>query len=168
MKEINILEKITKFILYNTIVIITIFYIAYLFHLYVLKTLGLSYESPLEFLNRGQINPMRELFLGSINGFIFGFIDNVGLWFGIEHLTKFLVKNTTLSAAWGNMYADFLGSTAGTFISVMSVDYFSKLKKTHFISDEVPIWIETVSTVVGNLFGLWFGKKFIYTGEIKL
>jgi hypothetical protein len=100
---------------------------------------------------------MKILLVGMIGGFIFGFIDNAGLWFGMDALEPwFASKGITGNAAagYGNTFSDGLGAFLGTFIGVIvSMESGVNLEST-------PIWANAIGVIVGCLVGVAFGQRF--------
>ena len=79
-------------------------------------------------------------------GIVFGFIDNAGLWFGMEALDPYIKAGPLTKAGVGNTYSDFLGSTVGTFASAIMV-HLTGVK-------EAPLWANTVGVFIGCLLGI--------------
>ena len=106
-------------------------------------------------------------------GLVFGFIDNAGLWMGMDALDPIFDqiigifpqgKDTELiKAGLGNTFSDFLGVSLGTFMSI--------IMNTILGHSTGAIWIDTVGIVIGCILGilvpvLWgFFKQ--YTGLKK-
>lgn len=106
-------------------------------------------------------------------GLVFGFIDNAGLWMGMDALDPIFDqiinifpkgKDTELiKAGLGNTFSDFLGVSLGTFMSIIMNSILG--------TSPGAIWIDTVGIVLGCILGilipvLWgFIKQ--YTGIKK-
>ena len=100
-----------------------------------------------EFLNGGQKVPsLKSILVGMSSGVVFGFIDNAGLFFGMDALDPFLPGGNLTKAGLGNTYSDALGSFLGTFIGYVI------LLKTQV--NNSPIWADTLGIVIGCLFGI--------------
>ena len=90
----------------------------------------------------------------SINSIvIFGFIDNAGLWIGMEYLDPFTKQFGELTKAGiGNTFSDALGVTMGTFIGSIITNK-TKVEQT-------PIWADAVGIIVGCLLGIFICRMF--------
>ena len=154
---------IYKFILINIVLLLSLFYIAYRVrkHFISVKDAKKVYNvKPKDitmslYLNKGSLPSLKNLLIGLVFGIMFGFMDNLGLWIGLEELQKYMPGGVKTKAAWGNTYSDFLGATLGTFIAsiVMDVTGF-----TDDDADDTPIYITTLGIVGGCILGLMVGK----------
>ena len=97
----------------------------------------------------------KGIVLGMSSGVVFGFIDNAGLWFGMDALDPFLntipgVGNLT-KAGLGNTFSDAVGAFAGTFAGIIIQK--SLIKKGE---ENIPefIWAEAIGVVIGCLLGI--------------
>ena len=97
----------------------------------------------------------KGILLGMSSGVVFGFIDNAGLWFGMDALDPFLdtipgVGNLT-KAGLGNTFSDAIGAFAGTFAGII-------IKKSLTGKNErnIPefIWAEAIGVIIGCLLGI--------------
>jgi hypothetical protein len=95
--------------------------------------------------------------VGLVFGLIFGFLDNFGLWMGLDVLQKYLPGGLLTKSAWSNTYSDLLGVTIGSFISIMAKDIFD------FDEDASLIWLNTVGIVAGCILGMTVGR--LLTGK---
>ena len=145
-------KKLVIFILANIVILFSFFFIAYWYKLYTLKKKGKHPITIIEFLNTGKLPSLRDLLVGLSFGIVFGFLDNFGLWMGMDSLGKYIPGNALTKSAWGNTYSDFLGATTGTFIAIMAEDYFN------YNDDNEPIWINTVGIFIGCILGMIIGK----------
>ena len=99
----------------------------------------------------------KSMFVGMVSGFVFGFIDNAGLWFGMDALEPFFKRNNitgNTQAGLGNTYSDGLGAFLGTFIGIIFMDTFDVDLET------TPIWANAVGVIIGCLAGIVFGRSF--------
>ena len=108
----------------------------------------------LDYINNGPINAnfWKTVLVGLGSGITFGFIDNAGLWFGMDALDPILPKGTLTKAGFGNVYADTLSAFLATFAG--------KIISTITNTDHTPLWADAVGTAIGCLIGL-FVCKFI-------
>tara|TARA_B100001094_G_scaffold221880_1_gene215941 strand:+ start:221 stop:724 length:504 start_codon:yes stop_codon:yes gene_type:complete len=106
----------------------------------------------------------KGILLGMSSGVVFGFIDNAGLWFGMDALDPFLdnipgVGDLT-KAGLGNTFSDAIGAFAGTFAGII-------IKKSLTKKDEqsIPefIWAEAIGIIIGCLLGILIPR--IITGK---
>ena len=107
-------------------------------------------------MNGEQPFTFRALFLGMLSTMAFGFIDNAGLFFGMDALDKFLPGGELTRAGWGNTFSDgvcaFLGAFVGKIVSL----------STGF--EGVPVYADFVGIVIGCILGIYIpraitGKK---------
>ena len=138
-------------LLLGTIILISIS-IAWAFNTVNNKKLenGEEQVSFIEFINNGKTVSLKQILVGMSFGAIFGFIDNFGLWYGMDYLDPYLPGGNLTKAGYGNTYSDFIGSTMGTSISI--------ILNTLYPTEEAPIWVNSLGIVVGCLFGLYIPK----------
>ena len=134
------------------IVIILIFLFGYT--AYTLKKKRIKDLTISDFL-LGKHHKLKTILVGLIFGIIFGFLDNYYLYSGITVFKNILPKNKLLKAGWGNTYSDFIGATMGTFIGVISIEYFN------VDNDEIPIWVNTLGIFIGCLLGMYIPHYFL-------
>ena len=97
----------------------------------------------------------KGVLLGMSSGVVFGFIDNAGLWFGMDALDPFLNKikgvGELTKAGLGNTFSDAVGSFAGTFAGII---IRSKLISKD--EENIPefIWAESIGIIIGCLLGI--------------
>ena len=111
---------------------------------------GLKPQSMMEFMDL--TNPsMQSILVGMGSGMVFGFIDNAGLWFGMDALDPILPGGELTKAGLGNTFSDFLGSFLATFIGNIIAN------KTGV--ENTPIWSESIGVVTGCLLGILIPSK---------
>lgn len=103
-----------------------------------------------EFINNGKSVSLKQILVGMSFGMIFGFIDNFGLWYGMDYLDPYLPGGNLTKAGYGNTYSDFIGSTMGTSISI--------ILNTLYPVEEAPIWVNSLGIVLGCLLGLYIPR----------
>tara|TARA_Y100000389_G_scaffold179541_1_gene193684 strand:+ start:5039 stop:5518 length:480 start_codon:yes stop_codon:yes gene_type:complete len=107
--------------------------------------------SLMKFLNSGIDNPsMKSILVGMSSGVVFGFIDNAGLFFGMDALDPYLPGGPLSKAGYGNTYSDALGSFLSVFIG-------SLIQKSTGI-ENTPMWSESVGIILGCLLGIHIPK----------
>ena len=104
----------------------------------------------LEFVNNGSSVSMKQIIIGMSFGMIFGFIDNFGLWYGMDYLDPYLPGGNLTKAGYGNTYSDFIGSTMGTSISI--------ILNTLYPVEDAPIWVNSFGIILGCLLGLYIPR----------
>mgnify|MGYP001396966445 CR=1 FL=1 len=102
--------------------------------------------------------------VGMMQNFIFGFIDNAGLFFGMEKLDplfkKFSKGNPLIEAGLGNTFSDFIGAFLGTFLGEGYAIYKG--------NPETPLLSQAVGIVLGCLVGVALPALYKdYRGELK-
>lgn len=102
--------------------------------------------------------------VGMMQNFIFGFIDNAGLFFGMEKLDplfkKFSKGNPLIEAGLGNTFSDFIGAFLGTFLGEGYAIYKG--------NPDTPLLSQAVGIVLGCLFGVAIPALYKdYKGELK-
>jgi Na+/glutamate symporter len=101
----------------------------------------------IRFLNSGKDHVgWKAVMAGLSYGVVFGFIDNAGLWVGMEALDPYIPGGDLTKAGVGNTYSDLLGATVGTFVSVI-MTHVTGIK-------EAPMWVNTVGIFLGCIVGL--------------
>ena len=106
--------------------------------------------SIMEFINNGKSVSLKQILVGMSFGMIFGFIDNFGLWYGMDYLDPYLPGGNLTKAGYGNTYSDFIGSTMGTSISIVL--------NTLYPVEEAPIWVNSLGIILGCLLGLYIPR----------
>ena len=113
--------------------------------------------SLMKFLNSGIDNPsLKAILVGMSSGVVFGFIDNAGLFFGMDALDPYLPGGPLSKAGYGNTFSDALGSFLSVFIGNL-------IQKSTGI-ENTPMWAESVGIIAGCLVGIYIpsmitGKK---------
>ena len=93
----------------------------------------------------------KVILVGMLYGLVFGFLDNLFIFFGIDSLEKYMPGGTLTKAGLGNTYSDFVGALVGTYIGVI----FNSLLEID--QNDIPIWANTVAITIGCLIGLLIG-----------
>lgn len=100
-----------------------------------------------QFINNDTEITFKQIIIGMSFGLIFGFIDNFGLWYGMDYLDPYLPEGNLTKAGYGNTYSDFIGSTLGTSISI--------ILNTLYPVSEAPVWVNSMGITLGCLLGLY-------------
>ena len=100
------------------------------------------------FINGQDTLEFQGVLVGAMSGFVFGVIDNGGLFFGMSKLDPILPSGRLLSAGLGNTFSDALGGFLGTFAGII-------VKNLSGYDRDYPIWAETVGLIIGCLVGVY-------------
>ena len=146
--------EILKFVVYNILIISFFIFISFKFHNYTLNKNKKTKKTFLQFINNGKLPSSTNILIGLLFGIVFGFLDNFGLWIGINKLEKYLPGGVLTKAALGNTYRDCLGATIGTSISIIAKD------SVNYDNDDEPIWINSIGIFIGCILGLFLGRSF--------
>ena len=144
------ISHIIKFVIFNIILIILAFFVAFQVRKYTLKKKHKKTETFIEWFNQGKITP-KGLFVSLLFGIVFGFLDNFFLWMGIDNMMSFIPGGTLTKGAWGNTYSDFIGATVGAAIASIGVDLVGT-------DSSPPIWINAIAMPIGCIMGMFMGK----------
>lgn len=111
----------------------------------------------LQFLNlTRQDLKLENILVGMVGGFAFGFIDNAGLWLGMDYLDNWFESlgytNEMVKAGLGNTFSDVVGAFLSTFVSIL-VSY-----STNIPLETTPIWANAIGILIGCLAGIAFGN----------
>tara|TARA_A100001015_G_scaffold316005_2_gene429230 strand:- start:182 stop:640 length:459 start_codon:yes stop_codon:yes gene_type:complete len=134
-------EKLTQLILVCMLLISVSCYLAYMSELKNKPNLTF-----LEFIGLNPFPSMKAIAIGMASNFVFGMIDNGGLWLGMDSLDPFLPGGPLTKAGYGNSFSDGLGAFLGTFCGIIIKNQFDP-------SDELspPIWSEAIGIIIGCL-----------------
>lgn len=99
-----------------------------------------------------------NVFVGMASGLVFGFIDNAGLFFGMEYLDPFFSTlkygdEEQVVAGYGNTFSDGIGAFLGTFAGSIVKDLAVK-HGGYIEAEDYPIWSEAVGIIIGCIFGV--------------
>ena len=139
--------NLKTFILLNIVLIIGSVYIVW----YIRNKNEKEYVSLSKIINRENLT-LRAILIGSIFGFVFGFIDNLFLVIGLNNLEHFFPGDLLTKSGLGNTYSDVIASFIGTFIAHFMTIY------TNSQEDEFPLWANSFGMFIGCLVGLYAGK----------
>jgi hypothetical protein len=149
--------EVLYFVIVNVLLVLGLLFLSYSVRLRKLRKEGKKEITLLEFLNKGELPPFKDISTGLIFGIVFGFMDNFGLWVGIDSLQKYMPGGILTKSALGNTYSDFLGATLGGFIAIMADDLLE------YDDSDNPIWIDVVGIIIGCILGLFAGR--LLTGK---
>lgn len=147
--------KLLTFVVIILILIAITFYISYYLVNKKHQKEGNPKLSLVEFLNNNQTLTIKKVLVGMSFGIVFGFIDNAGLWFGLDTFEKYIPGGLLTKSAWGNTFSDGLGATLGTSIAV--------ILRTIYPIEDSPIWVDTVGIILGCILGIYIPR--LITGD---
>ena len=107
---------------------------------------------------------MKAMGVGMASGFVFGLIDNGGLFFGMSALDPVFVRHfpdgdhELVKSGLGNTFSDAVGGFLGTFVGMI-------MQHTTAV-DDYPFWAETLGIVIGCLVGV-YGPWFVMKKQLK-
>ena len=110
-----------------------------------------------EYINQGSIPKIENILVGLVFGTIFGFIDNFGIWMGLNKIEKYIPGGILTKSAVGNIYSDFLGVVLGTTISIIAKEWID------YDNNNQPLWVNVIGIVFGCIIGMFIG--FLITGK---
>ena len=143
----NTEEEKNRVRLYKLIIGVMIIFVITLFVTYLVIKFNGQWKGFLWMLNGDQTFSVRSLVLGMISAMVFGFIDNAGLFFGMDALDPYLPGGPLTKAGWGNTFSDGIGAFLGAFIGKMvSVS-------TGF--EGGPIYGDFIGIIVGCILGIY-------------
>lgn len=101
---------------------------------------------------------LKSIVVGMTSGVVFGFVDNAGLFLGMDKLDSLfqrlpLGNEVNVKAGYGNTFSDMIGAFLSTFIGRQIV------YKTGVT--EYPMWSEAIGIVVGCLLGIFIPRMII-------
>lgn len=102
------------------------------------------------FLNGDQKFSFKALILTMISGIAFGFVDNAGLWFGVEALEEYITGGPLTQAGWGNAFSNTMGAIIATIIA--------KLVHVLFHVRHGPLYAEVIGVLVGCIAGIYIPR----------
>lgn len=139
--------NLTTFLIFNVIVVVSSVLINY----YVTKNDTDNNESILDTINNHNLT-LRGIVLGGVFGFVFGLIDNLFLFIGLDNLIKYFPGNHMMKSGWSNTYSDVIASFVGTFAgSIMQT-----ITKSH--GEEFPLWANSLGIFFGCVAGMYIGR----------
>lgn len=91
--------------------------------------------------------PMKNILVGMVFGTVFGFIDNAGMFFGMDALEPFLPREGFIAAGIGNTYSSVLGAFLASFLS--------NVIKIATGVNSMPVWSDAAGIIVGAILGIY-------------
>ena len=143
-------SKRNKLFIISAILIFIMFLVAYRTEISRAEKEGREPLTRMEFLGFTSKYGIKEIMVAMASNVVFGFIDNAGLFFGMDALDPFLPEGELSRAALGNTFSDGLGSFLGTFAG--------KTISNMTLIDEGPLWAEVIGIIIGCILGLYIPK----------
>jgi hypothetical protein len=111
------------------------------------------------------------IFVGMASGLVFGFIDNAGLFFGMEYLDPLFSRlprgdEEKVMSGYGNTFSDCIGAFLGTFAGSIIKDLCIKYANYNE-SDGYPIWSEAVGITIGCIIGVLVPRAILGSPKTK-
>ena len=107
------------------------------------------------FMNDGpESTTIKDLIVGISFGTALGFVDTLGIWIGVEEISKYIKGTAKIKAAIGNLYSNLLGISVGTAVSVI-MD--SLLRPSN---SQKPIYLTAAGSIIGAVIGIYVGNTF--------
>ena len=102
-----------------------------------------------QFINGGVdgMPPLKNVLVGMVFGIVFGFIDNAGMFFGMDALEPFLPTEGFIAAGIGNTYSSVLGAFLAAFLR--------NIIKIITNVDTYPVWSDAAGIVIGAVAGIY-------------
>ena len=146
---------VTTLLIVCAILIAVFMYAAYEIEKKTAKKEKRKIPSLLEYLGFSDKYSWTAIGVGMVSNVVFGFIDNAGLFFGMDSLDVLMPqgddKITQLTqAGLGNTFSDALGAFLGTFSGNM-ISNVTGIKDT-------PLWSEVIGIIIGCLLGLYIPR----------
>ena len=143
-------KEILNFTIITLIIVLGSFYLSFYVVKRKLEKQGKEKYTLIGFLNNNTKLSIKNVLIGMSFGMVFGFIDNLGLWVGLQTFEKYIPGGILTKSAWGNTFSDGLGATLGTSISI--------ILRTLYPIENSPIWVDTLGVVLGCILGLYIPK----------
>jgi uncharacterized protein YacL len=108
-----------------------------------------------EFLHGTHFTP-KVILVSMVAGLVFGFIDNISLWFGMDALESWFKLHGisgNAAAGYGNTYSAGLAAFMGTFLAIIA----SEILQINV--EDGPVWANAIGIIVGSLLGIFISTK---------
>ena len=107
------------------------------------------------FINDGpDETTFKDVIVGLSFGTALGFVDTLGIWIGVEEISRYISGGERFKAAVGNLYSNILGITVGTAVSVI----MGTVIKTE--NKQKPLYLTAAGSIIGAVLGIAVGNTF--------
>lgn len=146
------MNNLVQFTIISIFIVIGSLYIAYLFSKNDPKKKGYTF---IDFLNDGKTVPsVKDITVGLAFGTALGFVDTLGIWFGVEQIGEYIIGRPKIKVALGGVYSNILGLSIGTAASIIMNDMI----KTK--NQQRPIYLSVIGSLIGAIIGIIVGRTF--------
>lgn len=147
------LKSATTFIILSVSLILASIYIAY-------HVQSRSMKRPytfFEFINDGKTLPsLKDIIVGLTFGTVFGALDAVGTWVGMNQTTRALPKySPEIRASLAGLYSNVMSISLSTIISLVVKVLLGST------STQEPIWVNVLGVLTGSIIGIYLGLYFL-------
>lgn len=99
------------------------------------------------FINGDQKFTIRALLLGTVSAIVFGFVDNAGMFFGIDALKPYLPGGQLTQAGFGNTISSVLGSFIAAGVG--------KIVNVTTGFQNGPVYADAIGMFIGGMLGTY-------------
>jgi len=140
-------HRLTRLFSFSYIVLVTLGTISY--NIEIAYNKDKNYSTIMEFINNGKFDKdfYKRTLIGFVSGIVFGMIDNMGLWFGMDELDPILPKGILTKAGLSNAYSDTLGALLAAFIANIIQNVTNNSGRT-------PLWANALGVFTGCVSGV--------------
>lgn len=131
------------------VAVIVIILVMFFITMWMAKSRG-KWRSTTWLLNGDRKFAVRTLLLGGMSAMAFGFVDNAGLFFGMDALDPYLPGGELERAGWGNTFSDGVGAFIGAFVA--------KMVQLATGFENGPIYADFVGIIIGCILGIYIPK----------
>lgn len=109
-----------------------------------------QWKSFLWFINGEQKFTFKVFILSMIAAMVFGFVDNSGLWFGMDALEYYIPGGPLTQAGWSNGFSNVMGKIIEVILA--------KLIYVLFMVKHGPMYAEVLGVVIGCILGIYIPR----------
>jgi len=144
--------RLNRFIIISIIIISMSLILAYEVQAFKPPYDGFDFKT---FINDGAEEiTVKDIIVGLSFGTALGFVDTLGIWIGLEEMSKYIYGTERFKAAIGNLYSNILGITVGTAVSVIMESLIRPKNR------QKPLYLTAIGSIIGAILGIAVGKTF--------